>query len=43
MVEHAVELVPFVVIVPMYFNGTVEFGAIAQSHAYFKKSIWAPE
>lgn len=39
VVEHAVELVPFVVIVPMYFNGTVEFGAIAQSHAYFKKSM----
>ena len=37
VVEHAVELVPFLVIVPMYFKGTVEFGAIAQSHAYFKK------
>ncbi|CAE7247409.1 unnamed protein product [Symbiodinium sp. CCMP2592] len=37
--EHAVELIPFVVVVPMYFNGTVEFGAIAQSHAYFKKSM----
>lgn len=39
VVEHAVELVPFLVIVPMYFKGTVEFGAIAQSHAYFKKSM----
>ncbi|CAE7209179.1 unnamed protein product, partial [Symbiodinium sp. CCMP2456] len=37
VIEHAVELVPFLVVVPMYFNGTVEFGAIAQSHAYFKK------